>query len=94
MTIRFAYIGSADDTLAAGETVTFMSAFHMPDSVTQEMVGNKKANVNSFNTTEEEFKMNFTAYAIQAAEIANVSDAFTALFGDKLGNYWTAVDQH
>lgn len=93
MTIRFAYIGK-DTVSAKDDPITFMTAFHMPDSVTQEMVGNKKANVNPFNTTEEEFKMNFTAYAIQAAEIDTVSEAFTALFGTNLGEYWTAVDQH
>ena len=94
MTIRFAYIGK-DTVSAADGPITFMTAFHMPKSVTQEMVENEKANVNSFNTTEEEFKMNFTAYAIQADQIANVSDAFTALFGTKteLGAYWHPVDQ-
>lgn len=94
MTIRFAYIGK--DTVSAEDApITFMTAFHMPKSVTQEMVENTKANVTAFNDAKVGFKMNFTAYAIQADQIANVSDAFTALFGTKteLGAYWHPVDQ-
>lgn len=93
MTIRFAYIGT-DTVSAADRPITFMTAFHMPESVTQEMVENSKANVTAFNDAKVGFKMNFTAYAIQADQIDDVSAAFTALFGDSLGNYWTAVDQH
>ena len=93
MTIRFAYVGK-DTVSAADDPITFMTAFHMPKSVTQEMVENTKANVTAFNDAKVGFKMNFTAYAIQADQIDDVSAAFTALFGDNLGNYWTAVDQH
>ena len=95
MTIRFAYIGK--DTVSAEDApITFMTAFHMPKSVTQEMVENTKAHVTAFNYAKVGFKMNFTAYAIQADQIDDVSAAFTALFGtkDELGDYWTAVDQH
>lgn len=82
LTIRFAYIGD-DDILSAKESVTFMEKFGMPASVTQKMiddgttVGGQKS---TFNTDQVDFKMTFTAYAIQAAEIANVDAAYSALF--------------
>lgn len=91
MTIRFAYIG--EDTLSADdEPVTFMKKFMMPASVTQEMVENTETGVNAFNDAKIGFKMNFTAYAIQAAEIADTEAAFAALFGTELGEYWTALN--
>ena len=55
----------------------------MPASVTQEMIaagqtiGGMK---NAFNTAEEEFHLTFKAYAIQAAELATVDDAYRAMF--------------
>ena len=82
MTIRLAYIGG-DDILSANDSVTFMTAFGMPASVTQEMidagvtVGGQKS---TFNTDLKDFQMNFTAYAIQAAEIAGIDAAYDALF--------------
>lgn len=82
MTIRLAYIGG-DDILSANESVTFMTAFGMPASVTQEMIdaGHTVGGQNStFNTDLKEFQMNFTAYAIQAAGIADIDAAYTALF--------------
>lgn len=80
------YIGSDDDTLSAGEHVTFMTAFGMPATVTASMFNGEDAyyidNVSksNFNTDASTFKMTFTAYAIQAAEIENVDDAYAALF--------------
>ena len=82
MTIRFAY----NQTTAKTNEVTdikFMDSFQIPASVTPEMfeaaktIGNMK---NSFNTEENTFNMIFKAYAIQKAEIANVDDAYKALF--------------
>lgn len=80
------YIGSDDDTLSAGESVTFMTAFGMPKTVTASMFDGEDAyyingvSKSNFNTDASKFKMTFTAYAIQAAEIANVDAAYSALF--------------
>lgn len=91
MTIRFAYIGAGDPILSAKETVTFMTMFKMPDTVTSEMLDNGLT-ANEFNA-KGEFHLNFKAYAIQAAEIDSVADAFTNLFGDldDLGDYYYKV---
>lgn len=88
MTIRFAYIGTEDYTLSAEDTVTFMTAFQMPASVTQEMIENGLT-ANQFNA-EGTFNLNFKAYAIQADTIA-ADDAFEAMFGTELGSYWYPV---
>ena len=82
LTIRFAYIGD-DDILSAGESVTFMTEFGMPASVTQEMIDNGVTvgkQGSTFNTDSVDFKMAFTAYAIQATEIDDVDAAYEALF--------------
>lgn len=82
LTVRLAYIGD-DDILSAGESVTFMEAFGMPASVTQEMIDAGKTvggQGSTFNTESKDFQMNFTAYAIQAAEIENIDAAYAALF--------------
>ena len=82
LTIRFAYIGE-DDILTAGESVTFMEKFGMPVSVTQEMIDAGKTvgkQGSTFNTDSAAFKMTFTAYAIQAAEIDDIDAAYEALF--------------
>lgn len=84
--IVLGYIGSGDDTLSAGESVTFMTAFGMPETVTTSMFNGEDAyridgvSKSNFNTDASTFKMTFTAYAIQAAEIANIDDAYKALF--------------
>lgn len=80
------YIGSDKDTLSAGQSVTFMTAFGMPETVTASMFDGEDAyringvSKSNFNTDASAFKMTFTAYAIQAAEIANIDAAYTALF--------------
>lgn len=80
------YIGSDDDTLSAGESVTFMTAFGMPATVTASMFNGEDAyyidgaSKSNFNTDASTFKMTFTAYAIQKAEIANIDAAYAALF--------------
>ena len=80
------YIGSDDDTLSAGKSVTFMTAFGMPKTVTASMFNGEDAyyidgvSKSNFNTDASTFKMTFTAYAIQAAEIANIDAAYEALF--------------
>lgn len=80
------YIGSDDDTLSAGDSVTFMTAFGMPATVTASMFNGEDAyyidgaSKSNFNTDATTFKMTFTAYAIQAAEIANIDAAYAALF--------------
>lgn len=84
--IVLGYIGSDDDTLSAGESVTFMTAFGMPETVTTSMFNGEDAyridgvSKSNFNTDASTFKMTFTAYAIQAAEIANIDAAYEALF--------------
>lgn len=80
------YIGSEDDTLSAGESVTFMTAFGMPATVTDSMFDGEDAyyidgvSKSNFNTDASTFKMTFTAYAIQADGIANIDAAYVALF--------------
>ena len=80
------YIGSEHDTLSGGESVTFMTAFGMPETVTASMFNGEDAyyingvSKSNFNTDASTFKMTFTAYAIQAAEIANIDAAYAALF--------------
>lgn len=80
------YIGSDDDTLSAGDSVTFMTAFGMPETVTASMFNGEDAyyidgaSKSNFNTDASTFKMTFTAYAIQAAEIADIDAAYAALF--------------
>ena len=84
--IVLGYIGSEDDTLSAGESVTFMTAFGMPKTVTASMFDGEDAyridevSKSNFNTDSAKFKMTFTAYAIQKAEIADIDAAYTALF--------------
>lgn len=80
------YIGSDDDTLSADESVTFMTAFGMPETVTTSMFNGEDAyyiddvSKSNFNTDASTFKMTFTAYAIQAAEIDDIDAAYAALF--------------
>ena len=84
--IVLGYIGSDDDTLSAGERVTFMTDFGMPATVTASMFNGEDAyyidgvSKSNFNTDASAFKMTFTAYAIQAAEIADIDAAYDALF--------------
>ena len=84
--IVLGYIGSEDDTLSATDKVTFMTAFGMPDTVTASMFNGEDAyyingvSKSNFNTDASTFKITFTAYAIQKAEIANIDAAYTALF--------------
>ena len=80
------YIGSEDDTLSAGESVTFMTAFGMPATITASMFDGEDAyyidgvSKSNFNTDSAKFKMTFTAYAIQKAEIADIDAAYKAMF--------------
>lgn len=80
------YIGSDKDTLSAGQSVTFMTAFGMPETVTASMFDGEDAyringvSKSNFNTDASAFKMTFTAYAIQAAEIADIDAAYAAMF--------------
>lgn len=86
--IVLGYIGSEDDTLSANGSVTFMTAFGMPETVTASMFDGGDAyyingvSKSNFNTDKSDFKMTFTAYAIQKAEIDNLDEAYTALFAD------------
>lgn len=81
------YIGSADDTMSAGDSVTFMTGFGMPDTVTQSMFDGEdayyigEASKSNFKAdANHTFKMTFTAYAIQADGIADIDAAYNALF--------------
>ena len=86
LSVILGYIGSEDDTLSAGEKVTFMSHFGMPATVTASMFDGEDAyyigtdSKSDFNTDKANFKMTFTAYAIQAVEIAGIDAAYGALF--------------
>ncbi|MDO4516185.1 MAG: TasA family protein [Bacillota bacterium] len=86
LSVVLGYIGSDDDTLSAGDSVTFMTAFGMPSTVTSSMFDGEDAyyingvSKSNFNTKEATFKMTFTAYAIQKAELANIDAAYTAMF--------------
>ncbi|NLC39818.1 MAG: hypothetical protein GX763_02750 [Clostridiaceae bacterium] len=65
-----------------------MTAFGMPDTVTTSMfdgadayrINGEGESKSNFNTDKADFKMNFTAYAIQAAEIADIQAAYDAMF--------------
>ena len=82
MTIRFAYNLTTKKTNEV-TNIKFMDSFQIPASVTPEMfeaaktIGNMK---NSFNTEENTFNMIFKAYAIQAAEINGIDDAYAKMF--------------
>lgn len=89
VTLRFAYQGDKVENkyiVDAGEDqidIRFMTAFQIPETLTQDMI-NDGVTVgkmqNAFNTTNEEFHMNFIAYAIQAAELADINAAYEAMF--------------
>lgn len=86
LTVVLGYIGTEDDILTAGDSVKFMTAFGMPSTVTASMFDGEDAykingvSKSNFNTDASTFKMKFTAYAIQATEIANIDAAYDALF--------------
>lgn len=71
----------------ANDKVQFMTAFGMPDTVTTSMFDGEDAyrvggvSKSNFNTNSSDFKMTFTAYAIQASEIDNLDAAYTNLGG-------------
>ena len=88
LTVRMAYKGDADgnvytvDASAAQVDIKFMDSFEMPNTVTQKMIsdGVEVGKMqNAFNTTAEEFHMNFKAYAIQA-DTLSLDQAYDALF--------------
>lgn len=78
LTIRLAYIGNGDATLSAEENVVFMTAFTMPSDVTEEMLDHNLTE-NMFYEGND-FEIDFTAYAIQAQELADVDAAYEAYF--------------
>lgn len=73
--------------VSAGNSVTFMEKFGMPSTVTASMFDGADAyriggvSKSNFNTEKVDFKMIFTAYAIQASEINGLDAAYTALGG-------------
>ena len=93
VTVRLAYqgdkVGNANTVNAKALTegsidIRFMKSFNMPTTVTQEMIaaGVTEGNMKSaFNTENQNFVMNFTAYAIQADTLTNVDAAYKAMFG-------------
>lgn len=92
--LRLAYKGDTDttpNTVNAKEItedsidIKFMDSFQMPSSVTQKMISDGQTigkMQNAFNTTNEEFHLNFKAYAIQAATMTDINDAYNKLFGE------------
>lgn len=74
----------------ANDKVQFMTAFGMPSTVTTSMFNGEDAyyvgegaarhSASNFNTDKGDFKMIFTAYAIQASEINGLDAAYAALF--------------
>lgn len=62
-------------TQSAGDSVTLFTAVHMPENVTSEELAHSR-----FNTTETQWKLNLKAYAIQAAELNTLAEAYEALF--------------
>ena len=79
-------LGYQKSVLKAGQSVKFMTAFGMPDTITSSMFDGEDAYMvdgvskSNFNTANSDFKMTFTAYAIQAAEINGLNAAYAALF--------------
>ena len=69
----------------ANDKVQFMTAFGMPKTVTASMFDGEDAyridgvSKSNFNTDNAAFKMTFTAYAIQADQIADLDAAYTTL---------------
>lgn len=69
----------------ANDKVQFMTAFGMPETVTASMFDGEDAYKiggvpkSNFNTNSSDFKMTFTAYAIQASEINGLDAAYEAL---------------
>lgn len=80
------YIGSEDDLMSAGDSVTFMTGFGIPASVTQSMMDGEDAYIvgdhsaSNFNTDAAKFKMTFTASAIQATGFETIDAAYAELF--------------
>ena len=78
--------GEKAGVVSAGTEIKFMTAFGMPKTVTASMFDGEDAyyfgghSASNFNTDNGDFKMIFTAYAIQADQIANLNDAYAALF--------------
>lgn len=62
-------------TLAAGDKVTLFTSVTMPASVTSEQLAFSR-----FNTTQKNWEIKITAYAIQAAELKTLDAAYNALF--------------
>ena len=77
--------GEKGGIVSANTTIKFMTKFGMPNTVTEAMFNGDEAyyidgvSKSNFNTANAPFKMTFTAYAIQAAEIDSLADAYTAL---------------
>lgn len=88
--IKLGYIGVEDGIVTKSSTDTklpaFMSAFGMPETVTEEMFDGDlayyidKVSKSNFNTEAADFKIAFTAHAIQAAETGDIVDAYEAYF--------------
>lgn len=73
--------------VSAGNSVTFMEKFGMPSTVTASMFDGADAyridgvSKSNFNTEKGDFKMIFTAYAIQADQIDGLDAAYKAIGG-------------
>lgn len=78
-----------NDIMQAGNKVTFMTSYTMPETVTQSMLdgdrayyvgdGDARHSASNFNSDQADFVVTFKAYAIQAAEISDLDTAYGAL---------------
>lgn len=87
--IRLGYIGGdkpVGKAMPVGTEVKFMTAFEMPGTVTQSMMTGDDAymvnghSASNFNTANADWKLKFTAYAIQDEPFENITAAYNALF--------------
>jgi len=62
-------------TLSEGDHVTLFTSVTMPGDITSKQLADSR-----FNTSEKDWTLNITGYAIQAFEIDNLKDAYAALF--------------
>ena len=76
VTLRYA----RNAVLAPEADEIFMTKFQMPEQVTREMLSNKLAGAEPFQSENTPFTIEYKAYAIQATGLDTVDAAYAALF--------------